>query len=256
MRNESFVLFTKIVEVVRILSNEQKGILFQTILDYQDTGEIPEDLDPVLKVAFLPIKHDMDVCAANREKVIQQRREAGKKSAEKRNGAVKSATKANGVQQCSTRANDSNTSLGVVNNNDNDNENVNVNVNKKNKDLGTEPDKSAPSVITLTLNDGSAFPITQEMVDKWKSLYQSVDIMQELRKMSGWLDANPTRRKTRTGVLRFIAAWLSKEQDKGGQRGAQRPTTPKQTRFHNFEEREDDDLDALMAQKMRERLNA
>lgn len=249
MRNESFVLFTKIVEVVRVLSNEQKGILFQTILDYQDTGDVPEDLDPVLKVAFLPIKHDMDVCAANREKVIQQRREAGKKSAEKRSEAGKSTAKTNSVQQRSTKDNESNTSLGVVNNNGNDNGNVNVN--KKNKDVGTEPDKSAPSVITLTLNDGTAFPITQPMVDKWKELYPAVDVMQELRKMSGWLDANPTRRKTRTGVLRFVTAWLAKEQDKAPQRGAQRPRT---TRFQNFEERQDD-LDDLTAAMMRQRLS-
>ena len=31
--------------------------------------------------------------------------------------------------------------------------------------------------------------------------------------MKGWADANPSRRKTRGGIKRFINAWLAKEQD-------------------------------------------
>ena len=85
---------------------------------------------------------------------------------------------------------------------------------------------SSPVVITITLNDKSEYEITEEDVATWKDLYQAVDIMQELRKMKGWADANPSKRKTRGGIKRFINAWLSKEQDKyhgpqgGGQNGA------------------------------------
>ena len=32
--------------------------------------------------------------------------------------------------------------------------------------------------------------------------------------MKGWLFSNPTKRKTKTGMLRFINGWLTKEQDK------------------------------------------
>ena len=34
--------------------------------------------------------------------------------------------------------------------------------------------------------------------------------------MRGWLDSNPTKRKTRGGVARFVNSWLSREQDRGG----------------------------------------
>ena len=34
--------------------------------------------------------------------------------------------------------------------------------------------------------------------------------------MAGWLDANPTRRKTKAGIRRFVNGWLAKEQDRGG----------------------------------------
>lgn len=72
-----------------------------------------------------------------------------------------------------------------------------------------------PSVIELILNDKSLFPIHQDDIDLWSELYPSVDIMQELRKMKGWLDSNPTKRKTKNGIKRFINNWLSREQDKG-----------------------------------------
>ena len=78
---------------------------------------------------------------------------------------------------------------------------------------------SAPPAIVLLLNDKSEYPIFQEAVDKWAELYPAVNIMQELRKMAGWLDANPKRRKTKQGILRFVNAWLSKAQDQGGSSG-------------------------------------
>ena len=75
--------------------------------------------------------------------------------------------------------------------------------------------RSVPAVITLTLNDKTEYPIYQNDIDNWKELYQAVDILNELRKMKGWIEANPSRRKTKTGIKRFINSWLSKEQDKG-----------------------------------------
>jgi len=72
-----------------------------------------------------------------------------------------------------------------------------------------------PAVIELILNDKSLYPITQSQIDEWKTLYPAVDVMQELRKMKGWLDANPTKRKTKRGILRFVNNWLAKEQDRG-----------------------------------------
>ena len=85
---------------------------------------------------------------------------------------------------------------------------------------------SSPVAITILLNDGTEYPVRQEDVDKWKDLYQAVDIMQELRKMKGWSEANPKKRKTKNGIKRFINSWLAGEQDKyhgpqgGGQNGA------------------------------------
>ena len=81
---------------------------------------------------------------------------------------------------------------------------------------------SAPEaipVITLPLNDNSQHPITQAEVDRFSELYPAVDVPQALRAMAGWLETNPTKRKTRRGVMRFVNSWLSRDQDKGGTRG-------------------------------------
>ena len=87
------------------------------------------------------------------------------------------------------------------------NENVNVNDND-----------NANVFIRLELNDKSLFPIFDDDLDKWRDLYPAVNVEQELRNMVGWIDGNPTRRKTKSGIKKFINSWLSKEQDQGGRR--------------------------------------
>lgn len=77
----------------------------------------------------------------------------------------------------------------------------------------SQTDDSPPAVITITLNDKTEYPISQQNVAEWESLYPSVDIMAELRKMRGWCIANPKKRKTKSGVMRFANAWLAKVQD-------------------------------------------
>lgn len=88
-----------------------------------------------------------------------------------------------------------------------------------NTSVGAESNSNTESkespIITLTLNDKSEYGVDRKQVQEWQELYPAVDIIQELRKMKGWLNANPTKRKTRRGITRFINGWLSREQDKG-----------------------------------------
>lgn len=69
-------------------------------------------------------------------------------------------------------------------------------------------------LISLPLNDGTEFGVTEAMVSEFSQLYPAVDILQSLRNMRGWLLNNPTNRKTARGIRRFINLWLCKEQDK------------------------------------------
>jgi len=76
-----------------------------------------------------------------------------------------------------------------------------------------------PPVITLLLNTGEEYGISQSNVYEWSELYPAVDIMQCLRNMKGWLLANKSKRKTIRGINKFIIKWLQNKQDKGETRG-------------------------------------
>lgn len=104
--------------------------------------------------------------------------------------------------------------------------------------------KKEQAIFEIPTNTGEGYPFFQADIDLYKSLYPSVDIAQEMRKMVGWSDANPTKRKTKVGMKRFVNAWLSREQDK--YKPASVPAAkPTGTKFNNFEQR-NDDIDADM----------
>lgn len=79
-----------------------------------------------------------------------------------------------------------------------------------------------PAAIKLPLNDSTEYAVPQSFADEMAQLYPAVDVMQQLAAMRGWLLGNPTKRKTRTGIKRFITSWLAREQDRG------RPTAQRQ----------------------------
>lgn len=89
---------------------------------------------------------------------------------------------------------------------------------KEDKTICAELDgpASTPLVITLILNDKAEYPIYQSDVNEWAELYPAVDVMQELRKMKGWCKDNPSKRKTKRGIRRFVNSWLARQQDAGG----------------------------------------
>ena len=80
---------------------------------------------------------------------------------------------------------------------------------KPKQDLGEE-------IGHLQLASGEDHPIHQLEVDEWSILYPAVNVQQELNKMYGWLKASPDKRKTKSGINKFINGWLSRSQDKGG----------------------------------------
>ena len=78
------------------------------------------------------------------------------------------------------------------------------------------PTPDRPPFIRIVLNDGKEYPVYHETIAVYRGLYPAVDIEQALRDMAGWCLANPTKRKTKTGIKRFINGWLAREQNRGG----------------------------------------
>lgn len=80
-----------------------------------------------------------------------------------------------------------------------------------------EPDQE--TFIQIVLNDGTFYPVTMQDVEEFRQYYPAVDVESEIRKVAAWSKNNPTKRKTRGGVRKFINGWLSRAQDKGGSSG-------------------------------------
>lgn len=53
-------------------------------------------------------------------------------------------------------------------------------------------------------------------VAEWAAAFPGVDVMTESRKALAWLNANPRQIKTWDGMPRFLFAWMSRAQNRGG----------------------------------------
>ena len=87
--------------------------------------------------------------------------------------------------------------------------------------LCAEPPKATPApepeaVAEIPLVDGSEYPITEKHVAEFERAYPAVNVLSELNKIRAWCIANPKRRKTKNGCLRFVNSWLENEQNRGG----------------------------------------
>ena len=88
---------------------------------------------------------------------------------------------------------------------------------------------SEPAVYRIILNDKSYHDVTPSDIERYKELYPNADIDQEMRKIIGWCESNPTKRKTRRGVKAFITNWLSRAQDRGPKQQG-----PKKSKFDDL----------------------
>lgn len=67
--------------------------------------------------------------------------------------------------------------------------------------------------IKMLLANGNKYEIDNKFYEKLISVYTNSNIDLELNKMSLWLETNPTKRKTKKGMPRFINSWLSRAND-------------------------------------------
>lgn len=204
---DGIVFYKSFYESISELPDENALNIYSAIFRYAFFDEEPELLG-IEKAIFTIIKPQID---ANNKKYKN-----GKKGGRPPKKAMDKEIENNRLDGEKTTGFENEKPKEKENEKDKEKENDNVNV----KDIVcTEPENSASvpaAVIELILNDKSLYPITQQDINGWIEIYPSVNILQELRKIKGWLDSNPTKRKTSRGIKRFINSWLSREQDKGG----------------------------------------
>ncbi|MDF2544950.1 MAG: hypothetical protein K0S47_4668 [Herbinix sp.] len=196
-------------KIIRIIGNrwvKSKEIVVQVIQYCADIGLLDKDLLNQNVITSVGIQRRYAEATVRRQSNIDGYWLLDKEENKKpllnapKNQINVTETKVNVTE---TRVNDNNNTVkkSKVNNN-------------ISKDIYTESEKKE-IYIKFILNDKSEYPIYCNQIDEWKSLYPAVDINQEFNKMKGWLNANPDRRKTKKGILRFINNWLSGAQDKG-----------------------------------------
>lgn len=201
-------LFVDYLDAIEPLGDAERGRLFTSLLEYARSGEAPQ-LNGNERFLFPMMRAQIDRDNVAMAAKSEERSKAGKLGAEARQANANSAKQSKQMLDLPSKA-------SKDKDNDKDNDNDNDKDNDKD-DIGAElRGSSAPPVAELPLNDGSLFPVYAPDASKWSMLYPAVNVLQELRKMTGWLDANPKRRKTKAGIRSFITSWLAREQDRGG----------------------------------------
>lgn len=190
-------------EALGLLSDTEAGRFAKALWKYAATGEAGT-LTGREQMLFALVLADLRREAEHRERISALRSEAGR-----RGGRPRAESKtSNGLSPKADESNQSET----------ESRKEKDRTQTKEPEAGCEEGGGAAStpVITLPLNDGSEWPVGADLARQWRELYPAVDVEQALRSMRGWLLANRTRRKTARGIERFAAAWLAREQDRGG----------------------------------------
>lgn len=242
-QRESFIFyysFLQSIEKLKTAKEREKALM--SILKYAFYGEDNQP-DGYAAIPYIMAKPQIDKSVKRYEKCVTNGKKGGrpKKNQEENQEQNQKGKKEQNQEENKQDLSRQNLNYNY-NYNDNDNVNYNDNVNDNNvyctelECSSSIPEEKA--TITLTLNDKSEYPIFDKNIAEWKELYPNVDILQELRNMKGWLNSNPTKRKTKSGILRFINSWLAREQNKGGCRNYGANTTYGTTSNGQYQEQE------------------
>jgi phage replication O-like protein O len=70
--------------------------------------------------------------------------------------------------------------------------------------------KAASTDFAFVLRSKKLWHLPQAKLDQYKATFPNLDVEVELRKAAQWLIDNPGRRKTATGMTRYVSGWLGR----------------------------------------------
>lgn len=244
---KSFKIYKEWQRQFSALDNETAGELIKAVFAYQTAGEKPEKMSPVAEMAFSFICQQFERDNEAYEEISRVRSEAGKKG-----GAPRGNSNAAKKNAATVKDDDESKKTSVK---------AKTNKNKQNKPEEEEEDKEeeeedasssdgddekycesngkndsdfAEDLPSLILKDGEKHFVTRERYERYRTLYPNVDVSGQIRCMAGWLEANPDRRKKKSGIERFIAGWLVREQNKISENGGTAKTNPSDGKNGDF----------------------
>jgi hypothetical protein len=181
---KSFILYCDLIHEVDHLTDEEKGKLFQHLLEYvNDMNPVLEDR--VLLGSWKHIQRQLKRDLLKYEDIKEKRSEAGKASAEKRKQATTNPTSVESVEQTPTNPTVNGTDTVTVNVNDT----VTVNENKKVKEaLPPSPVKLSdriPDIETFV-----SFGLEKASANRLNVTETALRMKYEAWKVAGWVNGN------------------------------------------------------------------
>ncbi len=216
---KSFILYLTQRPTFEGLSDEDAGKLIKTIFAYvsdenpQPSGIINyafQIIKPVLKADL--VKYE-DKRTKLKENISKRWNKNENKDIQKNTNEYKS------IQNDSVIVIDNDIVIDNVNEVSKDTNNNILSISKDISNITSEPRELALELPTISGNKGNSYPIYQDQIDHWQSIYLGVDVYAELNKMLAWLEANPKNKKTYQGTPKFIVNWLSRQQDRASRNG-------------------------------------
>lgn len=211
-KKPSFLVYYDNEVIVLRLQDEEAGRLFKSLFPYGRRQVKPDfEENPALAMAFDILSMAIDRDNEKYERRCDANRENGRKGGRPKKDQTEN-TETQKSERFFSKPKKADKDKDRDSQKDNDMQKDNI------KTVCSEPEKPAPnpSGILLPLNDKTFYDVPLDKIAVWKDAYPVVNVEQELKRMAAWLDSNPTRRKTRRGITRFIDIWLSREQDEGG----------------------------------------
>ena len=81
---------------------------------------------------------------------------------------------------------------------------------------GAEQKNETVFIEIPTNKTGENFPVTEKYLADMQALYQGIDVKDEVKKATAWCINNQKKRKTKSGMPRFLNEWFSKAQNRAG----------------------------------------
>lgn len=73
----------------------------------------------------------------------------------------------------------------------------------------------------IPLDNGEMYLISHAQIEQWKKIFTFTDVLHVLRIIQEWNIANPKKRKSKSGIVRHITLWLTREEDKAKRGGSE-----------------------------------
>jgi hypothetical protein len=202
MNKKSFILYNDLINIVRKLPMEKKGLLFETILEFVN-GNQHQITDDVVDIAFESIKQQLIRDAELWEIKRERRSNAGKKGVQAKlsNAKQNEAMLSNAKQSLAIQA---------VNVNVNDNDNVTVTVTDNDNDIKKEDNKPP---IPPKIHDSKKEDINTVLTEL---LSNNNFTEQENEKIHEWLQHKKEQKKAyKPQGLKSLIAEIRNQKEKG-----------------------------------------